>query len=151
MQADRSIGVDVPRVIATNRIVPTRRVLMLEYVSTGAGRQPSPPPLRTALNYAPIITRIPTPHTDFRFIDGVKPTDLEALQQLGVNNTVALDSISAAFAQQVNGFLGMVVREMRPPTFAPSLPCRSSSMASSTPIHILAIFSSIGGLCGRSC
>ena len=41
----------------------------------------------------------------------MKPTDLEALQQLGVINTVALDSISAAFAQQVNGFLGMVVRE----------------------------------------
>mmetsp|Transcript_34668 Transcript_34668/g.92309 ORF Transcript_34668/g.92309 Transcript_34668/m.92309 type:complete len:127 (+) Transcript_34668:848-1228(+) len=70
MQADKSIGVDVPRVIATNQIVPTRRVLMLE------------------------------------FIDGVKPTDLEALHQLGVDNAAALDSISAAFAQQVNGVRG---------------------------------------------
>lgn len=103
MQADKSIGVDVPRVIATNQIVPTRRVLMLEYVFPLAALALS---LSTAFNYASILTRAPTPCADFRFIDGVKPTDLEALHQLGVDNAAALDSISAAFAQQVNGVRG---------------------------------------------
>jgi hypothetical protein len=51
MQADKSIGVDVPRVIATNQIVPTRRVLMLEYVFPLAALALS---LSTAFNYASI-------------------------------------------------------------------------------------------------
>jgi len=52
MQADKSIGVDVPRVIATNQIVPTRRVLMLEYVFPLAALALS---LSTAFNYASIL------------------------------------------------------------------------------------------------
>ena len=63
--SDETIVTAVPKVIQTERIFPTTRVLVLEY------------------------------------IDGVKPTDRAALENIGANNTKILEAISAAFARQI--------------------------------------------------
>jgi|MDSY01.2.fsa_nt_gb predicted unusual protein kinase regulating ubiquinone biosynthesis (AarF/ABC1/UbiB family)/CubicO group peptidase (beta-lactamase class C family) len=62
---DTTVVTTVPKVIQTERIFPTTRVLVLE------------------------------------FIDGVKPTDRDALARIGADNAEVLEAISVAFARQI--------------------------------------------------